>query len=104
MQGLEAVTAVPVRVDRLLRSVEPTTVVVALAVVLAVIGPAEAALALQGPVEAEAEPAPGGVLGEEILEPTAAALIAPGADAPRGDAVLSLFLTLDFAGRQKATA
>jgi len=76
MQGLEAVAAAPVRVDRLLHSVEPTTVVVALAVVLAVIKAAEAALALQGPVEAEAAPAPGGVLGEEILEPTAAALIA----------------------------
>jgi hypothetical protein len=68
MQGLEAVTAVPVRVDRLLRSVEPTTVAVALAVVLAVTGAAGAAQALQGPVEAEGAPAPGGVLGLFYLD------------------------------------
>jgi hypothetical protein len=59
---------VPVRVDRLLRSVEPTTVVVALAVVLTVIGAAGAAQALQGPVEAEGAPAPGGVLGLFYLD------------------------------------
>jgi hypothetical protein len=62
MQGLEGVTEVPVRVDRLLRSVEPTTVGVALAVVLAVTGAAGAAQALGGPVEAEGAPAPDGVL------------------------------------------
>jgi hypothetical protein len=67
-EGLEAVTAVPVRVDRLLRSVEPTTVAVALAVVLAVTGAAGAAQALQGPVEAEGAPAPGGVLGLFYLD------------------------------------
>jgi hypothetical protein len=68
MQGLDGVTAVPVRVDRLLRSVEPTTVGVALAVLLAVTGAAGAAQALQGPVEAEGAPAPDGVLGLFYLD------------------------------------
>ena len=68
MLGLEGVTAVPVRVDRLLRSVEPTTVGVALAVVLAVTGAAGAVQALQGPVEAEGAPAPDGVLGLFYLD------------------------------------
>ena len=68
MQGLDGVTAVPVRVGRLLRSVEPTTVGVALAVVLAVTGAAGAAQALQGPVEAEGAPAPEGVLGLFYLD------------------------------------
>lgn len=68
MQELEDVTAVPVRVDRLLRSVEPTTVGVGLAVVLAVTGAAGAAQALQGPVEAEGAPAPDGVLGLFYLD------------------------------------